>query len=245
MTLYAMEYAATAVTPSRATIATRTSAPPCRTVKSADIGSPVVRVRRSAAPVASEGGEPADSRSSALRRRARSPAARATHAAQHGRDGGALDAVRLDEQRVESEDQAVGEEGQAHRGAGVAGALRGCRRRGSGRRRRRCPAGRSRSTRRRGTGRVRRRRGRAGPAAPAAGIRRRTTTGVTTAHSAQPPRTAARSRARVPGPSGVRDQHGRTGGEDQGDAEQHVLGVGRDGDGGHRRRRRAGRPRRC
>jgi DNA-binding PadR family transcriptional regulator len=50
MTLYAMAYAATAVAPSRATTATRTSAPPCRTVKSADMGSRVVSVRRSAAP---------------------------------------------------------------------------------------------------------------------------------------------------------------------------------------------------
>lgn len=78
MTLYAMEYAATAVTPSRATIATGTSAPPCRTVKSADIGRPVRRVRRSAAPVASEGRTAAASRSSAFRRRARGPTARAT-----------------------------------------------------------------------------------------------------------------------------------------------------------------------
>src|SRR5690606_28241491 len=38
---------------------------------------------------------------------------------------------------------------------------------------------------------------------------------------------------RVTGAAGVGDEHGGAGGEQQGHAEQDVLGVGRDGDGGH------------
>ncbi|CAM5703890.1 hypothetical protein SGRIM128S_06363 [Streptomyces griseomycini] len=77
-TLYAIAYAATAVTPSRATIATSARAPVCRTVKSADTGSPVARVRRSETVTGSPGSAPRAARSSPSRRSATSPAPRAT-----------------------------------------------------------------------------------------------------------------------------------------------------------------------
>lgn len=84
-TLYAMAYAATAVTPTRATIPTSTSVPPCRTVKSAAMGSPVRRTLRRAAMSGPVRGTrrkaipgPKAVRSSAFHRRASSPAPNAT-----------------------------------------------------------------------------------------------------------------------------------------------------------------------
>ncbi|KOU39992.1 hypothetical protein ADK54_23850 [Streptomyces sp. WM6378] len=73
--LVAMPYAATSATPIRATTPTRASAPPMRTTKSAEMGSPVRTVRRRSADRAR--GEGPAARSTVLRRSITRPHARA------------------------------------------------------------------------------------------------------------------------------------------------------------------------
>ena len=150
--------------------------------------------------------------------------------AQHGGCGGTLNAVAVDEERVADQDQPAREEREPHRGPGVAGALEDAvdevlgEEDGDARHRDR------------EVGHRERQRGAAAQYQPGQRLPQRQPARHDHRRDqrAQRPAPAHRGphRARIPGAPGVRDQHGRTGSEDQGDAEQHVLGVGRHGDGG-------------